>query len=921
MATNANCKFVKSLKIVSYNMHGFNQGCAAMDALISTDNPDVFLCQEHWLSPANLYRFDDHFSNYFSFGCSAMNDLVGSGILRGRPFGGVLVLIKKDLRSSTKTVHCDDRYAIVKISNVLFASVYLPCVGTPGRLAICQAVFHELWSWRELYPDCDCCIAGDFNVNLDGNDEVAQFISSFCSDNCLTRCDSLFPNSSYVATYSNFALNHQSYIDYALVSCNKSTVDFRVVDPSINFSDHSPLMITLEIEFESAPIKKKSSFVQHQLRWDKADIISYYMYTGNCLPPVLHEVNDIIGQYNSDPFADYSAAIDSIYNKTVSILAAAAALYVPVHKKNFCKFWWNEELSSLKEAAVEANEMWKVAKKPRHGPIFEKRQKTRAQYRKCLRDSEKLSHSVYTNELHEALLEKDGPTFWKCWRSKFQARNKCTQVDGCVEDSRIAENFANYFSGVYSCNSRQRATSLQLEFETMRENYFGFPLPNDYALDTESVSKTISQLKCGRAADISGLTAEHLMRAHPVLPVLLSKLFHLIILCKYVPSGFVRSYLVPIPKFNGVHSKALTCEDFRGIAISPVVSKVFEYCFIEKFGDFLQTDHNQFGFKKGVGCQHAIYTVRKVVERFLQGGCTVNLCAVDLSKAFDKVNHQALLIKLMSRNLPVVLLDLLDYWLHHCFFTVKWNDIFSDLFCVDYGVRQGSVLSPFLFAIYLSDVSFQLSIIPNCYIILYADDILLIATSINELQCLFSACERELLWLDMRINAKKSCCLRIGPRCNIIASPVVTYDGHTLPWVNHIRYLGTLIVQNRQFKGDFSYAKQSFYRASNAIFGKVGRLASEEVVIELFVSKCIPVLLYGVECFPLNKRDMNSLDFPVIRFLMKLFRSSNIDLINECRQYFNLYLPHELIEKRQAKFFQQYAACEELQRHFGLRVV
>ena len=50
---------VRQIKVVSYNMHGFNQGYTAMDELINNVNPDVFLCQEHWLTPANLHKFED----------------------------------------------------------------------------------------------------------------------------------------------------------------------------------------------------------------------------------------------------------------------------------------------------------------------------------------------------------------------------------------------------------------------------------------------------------------------------------------------------------------------------------------------------------------------------------------------------------------------------------------------------------------------------------------------------------------------------------------------------------------------------------------------------------------------------------------------------------------------------------------------
>jgi len=65
--------------------------------------------------------------------------------------------------------------------------------------------------------------------------------------------------------------------------------------------------------------------------------------------------------------------------------------------------------------------------------------------------------------------------------------------------------------------------------------------------------------------------------------------------------------------------------------------------------------------------------------------------------------------------------------------------------------------------------------------VLYADDILLIAPSINELQSLFRNCEKELECLDMRINVKKSCCLHIGPRFNATCTSIITADGHNLP--------------------------------------------------------------------------------------------------------------------------------------------
>ena len=84
---------------------------------------------------------------------------------------------------------------------------------------------------------------------------------------------------------------------------------------------------------------------------------------------------------------------------------------------------------------------------------------------------------------------------------------------------------------------------------------------------------------------------EHLWYSHPALPVVISKLFKLIFACGYVPE-------VPITKIRDCRTKAMTYDDFRGIAISPVISKIFEHRLLEYFQTSLDSSDNQFGFKK-----------------------------------------------------------------------------------------------------------------------------------------------------------------------------------------------------------------------------------------------------------------------------------------------------------------------------------
>jgi len=98
------------------------------------------------------------------------------------------------------------------------------------------------------------------------------------------------------------------------------------------------------------------------------------------------------------------------------------------------------------------------------------------------------------------------------------------------------------------------------------------------------------------------------------------------LLCSYVPQGFRYSYIVPIPKLRDSYSKALTCDEFRGIAISPILSKTFEHYILDRFQSFFRTSDNQFGFKKGVSCSFAIRTVRGVVDDIVSKGSTASIC-------------------------------------------------------------------------------------------------------------------------------------------------------------------------------------------------------------------------------------------------------------------------------------------------------
>ena len=79
-------------------------------------------------------------------------------------------------------------------------------------------------------------------------------------------------------------------------------------------------------------------------------------------------------------------------------------------------------------------------------------------------------------------------------------------------------------------------------------------------------------------------------------------------------------------------------------------------------------------------------------------------------------------------------------------------------------------------------------------------------------------------------------------------------------WTNKVRYLSAYLVSSKALSCNFDLIKKSLYRTFRAIYGKVGRLVSVDVVIEVFKTKCLSILLYGLDTCPINPSQLRSLN-------------------------------------------------------------
>ena len=184
------------------------------------------------------------------------------------------------------------------------------------------------------------------------------------------------------------------------------------------------------------------------------------------------------------------------------------------------------------------------------------------------------------------------------------------------------------------------------------------------------------------------------------------------------------------------------------------------------------------------------------------GNKVVHTCALDLSKAYDRVQYYKLFRKLLERGLPEGVVRLLVTWYSSQTMQIKWNNQTSEAFGVTNGVRQGSVLSPCLFNVYVDDLLNQLCTsgcgakVANVYAgcLTYADDIVLVSPTVISLQRMIDICETYANNNGLIFNEKKSIVITFVKSRFVNASdPQLVIQGHRLSWVSRLTHLGIVL--------------------------------------------------------------------------------------------------------------------------------
>ena len=231
------------------------------------------------------------------------------------------------------------------------------------------------------------------------------------------------------------------------------------------------------------------------------------------------------------------------------------------------------------------------------------------------------------------------------------------------------------------------------------------------------------------------------------------------------------------------------------------------------------------------------------------------------------------------------------------------------------GVRQGGILSPDFYSLYVEDLIIILKAANvGCYVmdifvasLFYADDMAILAPSLRGLQLLLKACNDYCTDWDICLNAKKSKLMYFGKHNSNLFVP--SLNGVCLEWVDSWVYLGVCVVSSHHFRCSATERIQKFYRCVNGILRIDGR-SDDLTMLKLLESHCIPILTYGIEIAHFyDPRQRSKIRAAYNSVFRKIFNYRDFESVTELQLLLARPTWEMLIETRKIAFFERLAQC------------
>ena len=506
-----------------------------------------------------------------------------------------------------------------------------------------------------------------------------------------------------------------------------------------------------------------------------------------------------------------------------------------------------------------------------------------------LRALKKKKHCKIKESVSKSMHKTNNKSYWKSSKAIRKNNFNCTNVvDGVEGGSNIANLFKDkyecLFNSVKSSHDEHNSMVTQLELDVEQncikdETCKSSECVHCHLISSSDVLRAITKLKTDKVNDNGLVYSNNFIHGTDMMNQYLSILYTSMVHHGFCPPSFICANIIPIPKGSKVNLS--NSDKYRSRAISSLLGKILDHIIIERQSEALKTSHYQYGFKPNSSTVLCSTMVNKTVQYYAEnGGKPVYVLLLDASKAFENVAFNVLFNELRNRSMCPRITKLLYYMYTNQVCTVKWDNELSDCFNVSNGVKQRGVISPLLFSCYIDNLFSQLQHSGlGCHVGLsyagafgYADDIALLAPSLQCLKGMISICEEYARSHSITFNPNKSKLLCYNADLTGVV-PQLYLNGKIIPVVESDKHLGNYIstnIHDRNIIGSVS----DLYQRSNWVISDF-RACDSNTLDNLHRTYCMH-MMYGCELWDLNCIYVT--DFKVASTCMAQNKASNMAL-------------------------------------------
>jgi hypothetical protein len=425
---------------------------------------------------------------------------------------------------------------------------------------------------------------------------------------------------------------------------------------------------------------------------------------------------------------------------------------------------WSDYVQPLKETSLFWHNLWVQAGRPQNGTVACIMRSTRACYHRAIKQVRLQEADIRKEKFATLILSNRSRDFWTEIRKIRNTRGSTPCIiDGITSEQDISALFANKCEDLYNSVSFN-VCDIKLMEDNLADKISSSPSPDVFVKPRE-VWDAMHKLKRGKNDGCDSLSSEHFIFAGFELSVHISMLLTALFSHGYVPDELCLSTVIPIPKDK--RGDMSDSSNYRGIALSSIICKIIDLIILSRYNDLLMSSELQFGFKPKRSTGMCTMLLKEVVSYYTSHASSVYCTFLDASKAFDRVNYTKLFTSLFDRQLPPTIIRFLLHMYTGHKTRVSWNKVYSDLFAISNGVRQGGILSPILFCVYINDLLVRLQKSnKGCFVgsmfvgvLAYADDIVILAPTPSSMRSLLKICDSFASEFDVKFNSIKSKCL------------------------------------------------------------------------------------------------------------------------------------------------------------------